>query len=377
MRYIQESTLTTTSTNAVDIVYDDFDTIFADAVALNKEVVLNDIVYKARQPMGALVSYIHSFASGSTVDPSTDTAIVDHIVDLVDGVTTIYVEGTAPDGTVFNNYWIATATVTGFDLSSENISSPAKFVQTSGYRYTLNSPLDTPIYWLDTGAINSARPFDKYINTQAEADDILTYEFSTGSGDTFAFFNLDCHSIKIEIWIDGAWVTTHEDDLLTSSINDWEDYFFGELEYRNDYLAFGTQVATGTFKVSFIRNAGVAKVGKILFGRSVDLGATLMGVSYGIDDYSIKDVNDAGNSYLKVGAYSKRADLSVNIDNTVINTMVQRLTKLRGTAVVWIGDERTDNFYEGLLVYGYYQNFSMVINNQVNSEYTLELKGLI
>lgn len=360
MQFIEQTPLTITATNVVDEILDTYDITLGYKKA--DKVVHDGRVYEAYSSFGALAAQHYVVETQTTTRLADDVIIDSTAAPVVDGVTVVYVEEHA-------KYYLSKFTGT-IDYTAENPVTPSHFdeITVGGYRHENTPPvLGGTLYWKDLGATNQLKIFDEYINTQSEHDTAMTYTFSALAGNTIALFNLEGISATVTV---GGFTTTV--DLTSVGIQDWGDYFYAPVEYRRDVLIELPQSFTSTIELTITGDS--AKCGAVVYGTRKDLGATLLGAQFGIDDYSTKVISDAGNIYVKEGKYNKRANLDVSIANSRINAVASLLTDLRATRTVFVGDE-TDT-YEYLLVYGYYQNFEFQLPNGVLSSYSIELKGL-
>ncbi len=228
--------------------------------------------------------------------------------------------------------------------------------------------------WFDEGATNPYKCIDKYINTQTINEDDLVMEFSFTNADTIAFFNVYAKAVKIEIYdVDDNLVGTIEKDLLTN-VNSWEDYFYRKEEYIERFFIRGVFMLVGKLKITLYK-ADDVKVGILQIGSASDLGLTLEDVKSDIDDYSKKDIDENGNVYLKQGNYVDRLDCKVICATSKFNTIRNRLIKTRGKAFTWIASE--DDKFRELNLYGYYESFSISVDNPEMLTCSLNLRGLV
>jgi len=235
-------------------------------------------------------------------------------------------------------------------------------------------PTEDNINWVFISATNPYKCIDEFINTQTESDDDLVMEFSITKVNGIALFNVEASSVSMEVYDkDDNLILTKEQGAVTG-VSNWKDYFFTELQYINKFYSSLPYLYQGKIKLT-IKKAEKARVGMVIIGYLQNIGLTLQGVSAGITDYSKKQVDKNGNIYLARGAYRDTVDCKVFLFNTDFSTAKQRLTAIRGEAVLWVTTE--EDTYRELLVYGYYENFSFAINNSVTNELRLTLRGIV
>jgi len=105
------------------------------------------------------------------------------------------------------------------------------------------------------------------------------------------------------------------------------------------------------------------------------LGDTRYRPALGILDYSKKDTDAFGRTYLNQGSFAKTVEAEVYIKNYLVDRVNTRLTQLRGQAAVWIGDNGAG--YGALLVYGFFTDYSIIMQGPNDSVYRIAIEGLI
>ena len=105
----------------------------------------------------------------------------------------------------------------------------------------------------------------------------------------------------------------------------------------------------------------------------VNLGRTVYGTTVGIEDYSRKERDAFGNAIIIERAFAQKADYEVEITTQDTRRVQRFLSNYRATPVVWIGNQDTSY---GLIVYGFYTQFSINLATPSISYTTLEVEGL-
>jgi hypothetical protein len=123
-----------------------------------------------------------------------------------------------------------------------------------------------------------------------------------------------------------------------------------------------------------IENTGsTASCGECIVGLQRVIGTTQMGASLGIIDYSVKQTDDFGNFTVLERAYSKRADITVWVDNNDLDEVQRLLNLYRATPIVYIGSDK----YTSTIIYGFYRDFETVISYPTLSVLNIDLESLI
>ena len=229
--------------------------------------------------------------------------------------------------------------------------------------------------WFDEGATNPYRCLDEYMNTQTIADSSnnLVMEFDVTNVNALVLLNLEATKVIVTAYdANGNEIETITKNAL-EGVTNWDDYFFGEYDYLNKMLIEGPQLLKGSIKLEIQGNP--AKIGGVLVGYLEELGVTLQGVKSSIDDYSKKQTDQNGNTYLQEGNYADRFEGNVLIDINDFNKIKRRLTKLRGQPFYYTASK--EDVCRELDVYGFYENFEVDINNPVKAQCSLTIRGLI
>jgi len=162
----------------------------------------------------------------------------------------------------------------------------------------------------------------------------------------------------------------------------WYYYFFYEMSYLEDIVWSFPDYNNSILRVKITWKPGEsAKCGMLTIGQHNDMGKTLCEPEpvVGIIDYSKKETDDLGRTYLKQGHYRKRAEVSAWFYNEQVDAIHRLLQKTRGTPILIDanneGAESTN--YSSLLIYGFYRDFNIIIPGPKVSKLNIEFEGLI
>jgi hypothetical protein len=113
--------------------------------------------------------------------------------------------------------------------------------------------------------------------------------------------------------------------------------------------------------------------GALIPGLSRDIGGAQYGATVGIIDFTRKTRDTNGNYTVIPGAFSKRANFQVLVENTFIDQLQNLLISLRATPTLYVGSDA----YAITTVYGYYRDFNVEIAYPTKSLCSIEIEGLI
>lgn len=250
---------------------------------------------------------------------------------------------------------------------------------------TDNFPPDSPNDWVDLGATNRWRMFDGGTGTLTTNPESVEVTFEPdGFVNALGFFTLDASRVVVEVRESGDLVYEAEIDIpLQTSSSNWYSYFFETFgsQFRDTVALDLPPVPNPSVTVKMEREGGTAGIGLLIAGRQQALGTTLYGSSVGIQDFSIKDTDSFGNPVVVERAFVKRAELDVRLNSQDVERVQRVLAELRATATVYIGTPESSIFSDDpihgeTVVYGYYRDFDIVLQDRVSSAATLEIEGL-
>ena len=246
-----------------------------------------------------------------------------------------------------------------------------------------NYPPDSPGQWSEIGAENRCQMFDGYVNTQTwdEADIVVVLD--ADGFDCVGIFGLFATNVTLKLIRDSVTIKQETFDLRTIvPVSGWYNWLYNYYEWGTTQILweFPRYVSGATLEITITTRAGWdsfwAGCGMVVMGNAKTLGITRYEAKIGIDDYSIKDTDSLGRTYLNQGNYANRADVNMWLPNNRVDYVAQQLTAIRGAPAVF--DCNNDgNPYQSLQIYGYAQNFDIIIPGPIRSKCNLEIKGLI
>jgi hypothetical protein len=234
--------------------------------------------------------------------------------------------------------------------------------------------------WILVGATNRWKAFDQKLSDPVTNANSITYTLTTTQSivNSLAFFNLSADSVQITVTPSGSGSPVYDETFFlldTTSVIDWYTYFFEPATTKEkELLVTNLPYYPNAVVAITISDAGeTAKVGQIVLGSLVSLGRTGYGTTVGIEDYSTKERDTFGNAIIVQRAFAQKADYEVEITTQDTRRVQRFLATYRATPVVWIGNQ--DPSY-GLIVYGFYTQFSINLATPSVSYTTLEVEGL-
>ena len=233
-------------------------------------------------------------------------------------------------------------------------------------------------YWIEVGATNKWKAFDQHISDPATNANTIVYVISSGTTvvNSLAFFGLSADTVQIQVVVSATEVYNTTFPLLdTSTIVDWYSYFFEPAAIKAQELLVVDLPAytSATITITITDTGETVQVGQVVLGGIVTLGRTGYGSSIGIEDYSRKERDAFGNPVIIERAFAQKANYEVSILTADARRVQNFLSDYRATPIVWIGNQ--DPIY-GLIVYGFYTQFSINLSTYSTSYSTIEVEGL-
>ena len=236
--------------------------------------------------------------------------------------------------------------------------------------------------WLDLGPSNQYRMFDDRTGTSSVRATSIDVTVEPGAFfDHIALLRLDgALSVRIKVGR-GATILYDETIDVSEDATDWSDYFFGDRDGVRTAVSVTPQVfysdawvqtiITGTTGV----NVGL---GLLLVGRGRDLGVTIETPSIGIEDYSTKETDTFGNTYLLEREYADRASVQMILETGQVDAVRRELAKYRATPALYdLNNAESEEAYDSLLIFGFYESFDVSLGYPGKSYCSLDVQSLI
>lgn len=227
-------------------------------------------------------------------------------------------------------------------------------------------------YWLDLGSTNDWALFDgRSRKPSINQNSIVVSVKPNKLINSVAILNIEANSLNITAVSDSAGVVFNEDIDLRRLVNNFYDWFFSSIE-RIDNAVRLTLPAYTDMTITITLTGNEVKVGEFIIGKQLRIGCTQYGLGISINDYSTKETDIFGNSFVVERAFADRIEYDVLLENNMVNTVKRFLSQYRATPLVYIGDERL----EETITYGFFKRFSLVIQDFSTSQLVLEVEEL-
>ncbi len=235
--------------------------------------------------------------------------------------------------------------------------------------------------WLNIGSDNRWRMFDQSITSQTSQANTITVAITPGARvDSVVGLNVSATTGTINVVdpTDGLIYSNAFALTSYSGITDWYEYFYEPITDLTDFadtnLFAGFPNATITISITA---AATPAIGGLVVGLAREIGDSEWGAKVSTVDYSVKTQDAFGNYVITPRNFSKRADFSVKVLTTTVDSLENLLAGYRSTPVVYIGSNAgAEQEFASTIIYGFYKDFSIDISYPPLSTCSLQIEGL-
>ena len=241
---------------------------------------------------------------------------------------------------------------------------------------TESDPLN-PSYWLDRGATNRFRMFDKKISAQSSRLSNITFTLLPNAlANSLILLNVAGLTINVQVNdpADGSVVYNKTYSLRSrDGITSYYLWCFERITRRDKLILTDLPFFLGApITVSISAPGETVACGECIIGQSRQIGLLRLGGQFGINDYSSKQTDTFGNKTVKQGGYSRTGSMLMWLDNNQVDAVDKLLSDYRATPIVCIGDESM-----GIsIIYGFYLKFNVEWTRKNISLISTEWEGL-
>ena len=240
-------------------------------------------------------------------------------------------------------------------------------------------PPDNPTDWLKLGATNQYKMLDDRTSSQTtRTDNIAVTLGNINKCDTIGLFNLDAQEVRIVVK-DSTPTTIYDEthSLISLGSASWSEYFFSDIVYRDALiLTIPALYLNMTIELTITAGAGVdAKCGHAAVGKYIYLGCTEYGAETGIQDYSVKQTDDFGETYLLERTYAKLISAQVFVEPGAYDGVNDVLVTNRAVPCIYDFNNDTTNL-ASFSVFGFTRRFRPIYESFGITTCILEIEDL-
>ena len=288
-----------------------------------------------------------------------------------------------PNTNTANTFWLSstlngppintTGTQSGTHTATASIHKMYESLQNTNLAHT---PRSSPTWWLDLGNTNRWKMFDGSVTSQTSNPGSIAISIQAlGRMDSVALLNISAATARFKMTdaIDGVVYDQTYSLTSTSGITDWYAYFFEAITRITDYVELDMPpYANAVLDITLTDTGNTVLCGACVVGQRKEIGGTQYGCSLGIQDYSLKQQDAFGNYTILERAFNKRGRFTLWVNNSLVDELQTILASYRATPIVYIGSDS----FGASIIYGFYKDFSTVIQYTDASLCDIELEGL-
>ena len=275
--------------------------------------------------------------------------------------------------------WSPTTT---YIVEPDNALTSASIARFGSYYYrsvtstnlNFNPSTYADIKWVKHAVSNKYAMLDMSSNSKSvfEGGD-LTVTFLQNQASTVGIGNYEADYITVEILApDGVTILWAYDtpSNINANVYDYYDYIYEPYNLDQDFTTKISLPTQGryvrlTFHKLLVTNRSAC--GYLILGNPVYIGMSLMGVKFGYNSLTTKEISSFGNLDINKSFIQDIVDFETVIASTYLPRMRRELKKIYDEIVLFIIDERDVSEYENLMTLGVIQDASVVLENNVES----------
>lgn len=240
-------------------------------------------------------------------------------------------------------------------------------------------PEITTSKWLEIGPTNRWAMFDTSRSSGSTSTSTVTITLAPGvSTDSLAILGCTALEVNINITSGGPTVYNNTVDLLIRNSVNYTQYFFSTFMYQPSLVLFNLpNNSNNIITITFTMPGTGGLVGNIVLGTSISLGNIQTGVSIEALNFSVINRDIFGNSILVPRRSVPKTSQRVFINKADLNALINTRYNLNAVPAVWVGiDDNNDAYFDALLIFGVYKNFSLVMDYPDHALLSLELEEI-
>ena len=282
--------------------------------------------------------------------------------------------------------WSATTTYI-LETDDENLTN-ASVVRYGAYYYrsvtnnNLNyNPIEYEnIKWVKYAVSNKFAMLDMSANSKSVVEGgNMTITFLQNQASVIGIGNYEADNIVVEVLAsDGStviWSYTTP-STINANVYDYYDYIYEPYLLNQDFTTKINIPILGRFiRITFnvTQLTGNSACGYLIVGTPIDMGYSLMGVKFGYNSLTTKEISDFGDLKVTKGFIQDIVDFETVISSSYLPFIRKELKRIYDDIVLFIIDERDNSPYENLMTLGVIQDASVLLENQQESIMTFSI----
>lgn len=267
-----------------------------------------------------------------------------------------------------------------YALADRVIDPAAHLIYESLAAGNVGNALSNATKWLVIGPTNKWAMFDALRNTATIAASPLVVTLTPGVRiDAIAALGLVATSIAVSVVESGATVYSKSVTLNERFVGDWRDYFFAPFSTQQSFAAFDLPpYSGGVTTITIANDAGMVECAALVIGSQVDIGRVQYSAESDVLNFSTVERDfDGGTSSMVRRRNVPRTIQQIVADKSTVNRVRALRDSLNASPAVWSGlDDASNEYFEALLIVGFYKRFSINLAYPEHAIISLELEEI-
>ena len=241
----------------------------------------------------------------------------------------------------------------------------------------LGNALTDATKWSYVSPTNKYKAVDTSNSTKAAKSGSMTFSFTPAQViGALALLNLTGATSARVRMTDATYGVVYDTTTDLSALPPapaWWSFWFGTRLNKSNLILQGLpSFPNAVVQIDLVGGASLA-VGVIMMGQPQTIGNSInYGARVGIRNFSVIETNAYGDDVLIVRAFAKRGSFTVTIAKDEVDPTQDYLADLRSTPCLFIGSD----CYNATVIFGFYQDFDILIERYATSECSVEIKGM-
>jgi hypothetical protein len=235
--------------------------------------------------------------------------------------------------------------------------------------------------WMEVGATNKWAMFDLLRSTATTSDADIVITITPGKAvDAIAILNVhNVGAISVSAMHGATEVFNKTISLSKRNTLTWWEYFFGTLKNVTNAITFEIPTTYSDLVITVtIMGSSTRSVGAFVIGRSTYIGSLQRGASIDALNFSTIERDTWGNAILIPRRSVPKTNQKLYIDKVDLTTVRKIRDLLNAEPAVWSGldDDYFNNYFNALLILGFYRTFSFELDNPIGPMVNIELEEI-
>ncbi|RFP32413.1 hypothetical protein D0T21_09415 [Duganella sp. BJB476] len=282
-------------------------------------------------------------------------------------------------------WWVSIGTTyqvyaggTTYALADRVIDNVAHLVYESLIGGNVGNVLSDGAKWKAIGPTNPWAMFDTLRNTATTVPaGTLTATITPGVRiDSLALLGLSATSATITVTVAGVTQYSKTVNLNLRYVANWYDYYFAPFKTQNSLVVFDIPpYSNGVITITLTNLTGNVACGACVMGMQVDIGDVQYSAESDALNFSTVDRTTDGTATLIPSRNVPKTISSIWLDKKFVNQARSLRDSLNGSTAVWAGlDDDTQEYFEALLILGFYRRFTINLQYPDFAIISLELE---